>query len=161
MKCPVCGGNMVEQDFGVTVDVCESGCKSIWFDAYELNRLDEKSEGFGAALEAALNAPQRETEERGRLQCPKCDIPMQAHPHRIASDIVIDECVKCGGVLLDAGELAIIRESVHSVSDPFSDVEQVLVSNPGYNKMVDPEDCVDVILGGLKGLFRNFRSFNT
>lgn len=141
MRCPVCGGNMVEQDFGVTVDVCESGCKSIWFDAYELNQLDEKSEGFGAALDAALNTPQRADENRGQLQCPKCAIPMQKHPHRSSWSIVIDECVKCGGTLLDAGELAAIRAKDTKPASQKSSVnmEQVLVSTDGYNQAVVEE----------------------
>ena len=53
MKCPVCGKEMVQENFGVNVDVCENGCKGIWFDQGELRMLDENNEGLGAALENA------------------------------------------------------------------------------------------------------------
>ena len=57
MKCPVCGKEMVTENFGVNVNVCENGCKGIWFDQGKLAMLDENNEGLGAALEAALRYP--------------------------------------------------------------------------------------------------------
>ena len=45
MNCPVCGKEMVSEDFGVNVDVCENGCKGIWFDWGKLAKLDQKNEG--------------------------------------------------------------------------------------------------------------------
>jgi hypothetical protein len=49
MNCPVCSKAMVEKDFGgVRVDVCQDGCKGIWFDWMELIKLDEQNEGLRA-----------------------------------------------------------------------------------------------------------------
>ena len=62
MKCPVCSKEMVQENFGVNVDVCENGCKGIWFDQGELRRLDENNEGLGAALEQALRYPRSNDE---------------------------------------------------------------------------------------------------
>jgi len=57
MKCPVCSKDMAAKNFGIQVDICEDGCKGIWFDQGELKMLDEKDEGLGAALEGALRCP--------------------------------------------------------------------------------------------------------
>ncbi len=32
MNCPVCSKEMVEEDFGQKVFVCENGCKGMWTD---------------------------------------------------------------------------------------------------------------------------------
>ena len=70
MKCPVCSREMVEQDFGIKVDVCKNGCKEIWFDQGELVNLDEKNEGLGEALKEALNYPRANEGGRGSFCAP-------------------------------------------------------------------------------------------
>ena len=87
MQCPVCKTEMIEKDFGdVRVDVCENGCKGIWFDWAELVKLDETNEGFGGALKAALAYPQTNDENRGQLKCPKCGIPMHTHKYKSSKE---------------------------------------------------------------------------
>src|SRR4051794_41747671 len=49
------------RSLGVNVDICQSGCKGIWFDQGELVMLDEKNEGLGAA---------RSEEHTSELQSP-------------------------------------------------------------------------------------------
>ena len=49
MKCPACSNEMTQvlvQD--ITLDVCEDGCGGIWFDWFELKRVDEPHEALGA-----------------------------------------------------------------------------------------------------------------
>ena len=92
MKCPVCGKEMVTENFGVNVDVCENGCKGIWFDQGELMMLDEKNEGLGAALEAALRYPRNNDGQRGPIKCPKCGIPMHTHKYERDKEVNVDEC---------------------------------------------------------------------
>jgi Zn-finger nucleic acid-binding protein len=55
MKCPVCSKEMVPENFGINVDVCENGCKGIWLDHDELQNLDENNEGLGEALRKEVN----------------------------------------------------------------------------------------------------------
>ncbi len=111
MICPACNKVMVEEDFGgVHVDVCRNGCMSMWFDWGELGKLDEHSEGFGELLEDALAAPRVHDEGRGKLNCPKCGIPMYLHKYSRAQEVNVDECVSCGGFFLDSGELSLIRD---------------------------------------------------
>ena len=115
MKCPACGNEMVEKDLGgVMVDICENGCKGMWFDWFELSRLDEKNEGFGAALKAALNHPRVNDENRGPVNCPKCNIPMHVHKYQSSKEVNVDECYACGVFFLDSGELQAVRDAFMS-----------------------------------------------
>lgn len=132
MTCPACGQEMVRQNFGVNVDVCESGCKGIWFDRGELRMLDEHDEGLGAALEAALRSPRRNDEKRGPLTCPVCGIPMHTHAYARNQAINVDECYKCGGLFLDAGELREIRENYMSDADVQAYADRLIAAVPGY-----------------------------
>ena len=111
MECPVCTSAMVQRDFGgMNVDVCENGCKGLWFDWFELSHLDETNEGVGQALQDALHAPRVNDASRGTIDCPKCHVPM--HRHLFASDkqVNVDECYGCAGFFLDSGELVEIRD---------------------------------------------------
>jgi Zn-finger nucleic acid-binding protein len=103
---------MTEEDFGgVIVDICKDGCKSLWFDWLELIKLDENNEGFGDALNQALNYPRVNDKSRRRLNCLKCGIQMHAHKYKSLKEVNVDECFSCGGLFLDSGELSAIREN--------------------------------------------------
>src|SRR5437868_4029401 len=105
MNCPVCKTTMPERDFGgVKVNVCD-GCKGIWFDWFELAKLDEKNEGVGQALQDALHSSRVNDENRGPIPCPKCNLPMHRHQFKYDKEINVDECYNCGGFFLDSGEL--------------------------------------------------------
>ncbi len=136
MKCPACGKDMVRENFGVNVDVCENGCKGIWFDQGELRMLDEKDEGLGAALEAGLRSPRRNDANRGPLNCPKCSIPMHTHGYARDQAVNVDECYKCGGFFLDSGELKAIRDNYMSDADVKVYADQIIASVPGYGQAV-------------------------
>jgi hypothetical protein len=106
---------MAQENFGVKVQVCENGCKGMWFDQGELSQLDANNEGAGAALEAALRSPRRNEGKRGPINCPKCGIPMHTHKYKRDQEVNVDECYQCGGFFLDSGELTEIRN--HRLSD--------------------------------------------
>ena len=135
MNCPVCKKSMVEEDFGgVNVDVCESGCKGIWFDWSELARLDEGNEGVGQALQAALSYPRSNDESRGQINCPKCDEPMHRHWYKSEKEINIDECYDCGGIFLDSGELKEIRDNHMSEQEESAYLQKLLDNMPVYQQ---------------------------
>jgi uncharacterized protein len=51
MKCPVCGNRLTQMTAGsVTVDACRGGCGGLWFDRYELMKVDEADESAGEEL---------------------------------------------------------------------------------------------------------------
>ena len=135
MKCPVCQTEMVEKDFGgVMVDVCENGCKGIWFDWFELEKLDESNEGMGKALKAALDDDRSNDEDRGQTPCPKCDLPMHIHKYKSAKEVNVDECYKCGGFFLDAGELKAIRENFMSEEESEAYCQSLINNIPSFQK---------------------------
>ena len=136
MKCPVCDTEMVEKDFGrgVMVDVCAHGCQGIWFDWFELQKLDETSEGCGEALNAALNTERSNDAERGQIPCPKCHIPMYVHKYKEAKEVSVDECYKCGGFFLDAGELQAIRDNFMTDDESDAYFQKLVDSVPEFEK---------------------------
>ena len=135
MDCPVCKGKMTEEDFGgVKVDVCKEGCKGIWFDWFELSKLDEKNEGFGRALKEALAYPRVNDANRGQIPCPKCGLSMHTHIYRSAKEINIDECYRCGGFFLDSGELQAIRDNFMSEEEQTAYTDKMLNNIPDYKQ---------------------------
>ena len=135
MQCPVCKKQMVEEDFGgVHVDVCRNGCKGIWFDWFELSKLDEHNEGLGAALEQALNDPRTNIEKREKINCPKCGTPMNAHQYQSSKEVNVDECYACGGFFLDSGELTVTRDTFMSEEEEKEYLDDLLADMPDYQK---------------------------
>jgi len=112
MECPACGRELKEMKAGeIVVDVCENGCGGIWFDNYELQKVDEKHEAAGEVLLNIARDPNVKTEQGKQRSCPKC--PSQLMIQRFASvkhEVEVDECVACGGIWLDYGELGKIRD---------------------------------------------------
>ncbi len=136
MDCPVCSKAMVEKDFGIStkVNVCEGGCKGIWFDYLELRMLDEKNEGTGEALQAALHYPRTNDNNRAPLNCPKCGSMMHAHKYERDREVNVDECYSCGGFFLDSGELKDIRDRYMSDEEQDNYVHQLIGGIPACNK---------------------------
>jgi Zn-finger nucleic acid-binding protein len=132
MTCPVCSKEMVAENFGVNVGVCENGCKGMWFDQGQLRMLDEKNEGLGAALEAALRYPRKNDGQRGDIKCPVCAIPMHTHKYKRAQEVNADECYKCGGIFLDSGELTDLRNNYMSDAEVNAYAEKIVSAVPEY-----------------------------
>ncbi|MCD4780396.1 MAG: zf-TFIIB domain-containing protein [Candidatus Omnitrophica bacterium] len=135
MDCPVCQKAMSEQDFGgIKVDVCADGCRGIWFDWFELEKLDETHEGLGEALKNSLEGTREQDESRGQINCPRCQKPMIGHLYKAAKDVTVDECYLCGGFYLDAGELKAIRDSFMNESQREQFVKQILDQTTEYQQ---------------------------
>ena len=54
------------------VDVCDGGCGGIWFDHYELAKVNEQSESAGAALLDVAIDPSVQVDLEQRRLCPSC-----------------------------------------------------------------------------------------
>ena len=131
MNCPVCGILMIEKDFGsVCVDVCENGCKGIWFDWGQLKDLDESHEGLSKALEEALKSQRVNDADRDPLTCPKSSLKMHSHKYKSAKQVNVDECYSCGGFFLDSGELSQIRENHMSEAERDAYVQGLIDDTP-------------------------------
>jgi len=119
MQCPACDRKLNHVLAGdVEVDACEGGCGGIWFDAFEMQKLDQPEEKAGELLLNISRDPAVTVDLERRRSCPRCDgIVMLRHSHKNSESVVIDECPGCGGFWLDAGELAMIRESYDAVTE--------------------------------------------
>lgn len=108
--CPACGEPMTCQEFAkISVDHCLTGCRGIWFDQGELQKLDHKLKGMSPALrEALVDSPP--TESRGPIECPHCREQMERLEYEAQATVTVDRCRSCEGIFLDAGELGLIRD---------------------------------------------------
>lgn len=112
MECPACKSALTElKQSDLTVDICDNGCGGLWFDNYELDKVDESHESKGEPLLDMSPHNPVNTSHALQRSCPRCvNMPMMRHYFSIRKEIEIDECPNCGGVWLDNGELYAIRE---------------------------------------------------
>ena len=114
MKCPACEKHLSPVKVSsLLVDVCLGGCGGIWFDNFELQKLDDPHELAGNLLVQVNVADRKEIAANSskKRSCPKCgDIVMMRHFFSSKRLVEVDECPNCAGYWLDAGELALIRE---------------------------------------------------
>jgi len=122
---------------GITVDVCRGGCGGIWFDRYELMRVDESHESAGEELLYIERAADVGVDPSKRLSCPKCpDVVMMRHFFSVKRGITVDECPNCGGYWLDVGELAAVRAEFET------EEERDRAAAQYFSELFDPELAV-------------------
>lgn len=114
MKCPSCFNPLTPVTVGaVTVDVCQGGCGGIWFDAFELQKVDESEETAGELLLHIRKDATIDVDLQRKRSCPRCDgIKLKRRFFSPQRSVEIDECPGCGGCWLDAGELEKIRHEI-------------------------------------------------
>ena len=95
----------------VAVDVCNGGCGGIWFDAFELNQVDEAHEAAGEHLLHIERDPSLQVDYARKRACPRCDgIKLKRHLFNPKIKVQVDHCPNCAGYWLDDGELDKIRQ---------------------------------------------------
>jgi hypothetical protein len=116
MKCPACFNELKPLQVGsVTVDVCQGGCGGVWFDAFELQRIEQEDETATQWLMNVERDPQIQLDPLRKRKCPRCtDVKLMRHFHSPKRRVEVDECPGCGGFWLDAGELARIRAELQA-----------------------------------------------
>jgi len=126
MNCPVCNNSLTPVQAGhVTVDVCAGGCGGVWFDNFELQKLDEPHESGGHLLGNIAAKAGLQIDHASKRNCPKCgDIIMMRHFFSARREVEVDEYPNCGGYWLDAGELALIRAEHQTDREQQMAVEQ-------------------------------------
>ena len=114
MKCPACFNNLTEAQVGsLKVDICQGGCGGVWFDAFELQRVDEESEAAGDRLLHIERDEELVMDTKRKRECPRCSgIKLYRHSFSPKVHVQVDECPNCGGYWLDAGELAQVRSGM-------------------------------------------------
>lgn len=133
-NCPVCHKTMeIVVVSGVELDYCADGCNGVWFDAYELKKLDEMHEGEGPLLEDILKAERRCDDREQKLDCPRCEnTRLRRRRYTAGVDLDIDECYVCGGVWLDGGELLELRKNYRSPREREKIAEAMLSADPDF-----------------------------
>jgi len=120
MECPVCHHRLTERHLELPtndnweemrVDVCDEGCGGIWFDRFELEKVDESDEVAGDRLLEMDRDPEVEVDHDADRNCPECDdIVMMKRFFSVSRNVEIDECGGCAGIWVDAGELEDLRQ---------------------------------------------------
>lgn len=115
MKCPACAHELTEIKFGgIAIDACEGGCGGLWFDAFELQRVDEPHEVQDEHLLRIQRDPKLVVDFARKRDCPRCDgVKLKRHFFSAQKRVEVDHCPNCGGNWLDAGELEKIRAEKH------------------------------------------------
>lgn len=110
MKCPACYNELKPLQAGsLSVDVCQGGCGGIWFDNFELQRVDGQ-EPLGEQFLDVRRDPRVQVDPARKRECPRCDgIKLHRHYFSAKRRVEVDQCPNCGGYWLDAGELGQIR----------------------------------------------------
>jgi Zn-finger nucleic acid-binding protein len=100
MRCPACSNVPSPTTVGgITVDVCKDGCAGIWFDRYELMKVDESYESAGEELTRIEGDPEvlSALDHTKRLSCPKTpNVMMRRHFLSVKRQVAVDECPECG-----------------------------------------------------------------
>jgi uncharacterized protein len=111
MKCPACFNELKELQVGkLVLDACQGGCGGIWFDSFELQKVDEESEAAGEPLLHLQRDERLIVDPSRKRECPRCaGVKLHRHFFSAKRRVEVDQCPNCGGYWLDAGELALIR----------------------------------------------------
>lgn len=141
MKCPSCKNPLREKGAGgLTLDICYGGCGGIWFDAKELERV---SASAAATLHSIWSVPVSSAKLNDPRMCPRCpDTVLARKWFSDSKKVEIDQCPKCGGVWLDAGEFTRIYEEIQGSK----------VTPPGWaSTMAEAASYVQTTLGRSAG----------
>ena len=102
MECPKCRALMEAITFqSIEVDRC-TGCKGLWFDMKEEQRLKELR--GSEQLDSGDPEIGRRYNQVGNIACPRCTAKMLRMVDPKQSHIWFESCPVCYGVFFDAGE---------------------------------------------------------
>ena len=114
MKCPRCEHELeLVNQSGVEVDACRRGCGGIWFDAFELEKMDQPDESAEWLLGEMPVDLTVSVDLEQKIDCPRCEgVRLMRQPYPNDHKIVIDRCPSCNGVWLDFGEHTLTPRAV-------------------------------------------------
>jgi len=146
--CPACGNKLAKTEIeGKMIDVCQDGCGGIWFDHYEIRLFDEKFEEAGEILAQVRRKPGIKVDHTQRRKCPVCpDSVLMRHFYSPRREVEVDECPTCGGMWLDTGELAHIREQFENNEERKKFVQNFCAKNSAnfmraQNELLEANVC--------------------
>lgn len=112
ISCPACGRDLTEKQAGsVSLIVCQGGCGGVWFDALELDRVDEESEAVGELLLHIERDPGVAVDPLSPRNCSRCQgIPLKRVLLSPGSVVHVHECPSCDACWLDYDEIAKLHD---------------------------------------------------
>jgi Zn-finger nucleic acid-binding protein len=114
------------QNHGVKLDVCMEGCGGIWFDWQELRKTDEVHEADAQFIEKLGQSKTTKIDLKKQLNCPMCEgVVMVRRFWSTKRQVEMDECGKCGGMWLDAGELTHIHSLFKTEAERRAEADRV------------------------------------
>lgn len=129
MDCPACERMLGEIELdAMRVDVCRTGCGGVWFDRFELQKVDERHESAGESLLRYQPDLELEADKTREHHCPRDGARMMRHFFNAQRDVEVDTCPQCAGIWVDAGELARIRAADRSDEERGGAADSVLLS---------------------------------
>src|SRR3989449_25889 len=92
MNCPACGTAMTEMTAGdAKVQACKGGCGGLWFDEWQLRKVDQPDQSAGEALLHIEQNAAVKLDPNQRRKCPRDpDIVMMQHFWSVKRDVVVD-----------------------------------------------------------------------
>ena len=112
MKCPADGNELTKQTYEADIEIEKcSQCGGMWLDDNELERIQDATErNYADEIKNLPNLVDQAYSmalagSKPAVNCPGCSAEMERTEHGGCSQIMIDNCPKCGGVWLDEGEL--------------------------------------------------------
>jgi Zn-finger nucleic acid-binding protein len=91
----------------IEVDRC-TGCRGIWFDLLERERLTELQ--GSERIDVGKRAVGKKYDRVERVDCPVCHDPMIRMVDAEQPHVHYEACKVCNGVFLDAGEFRDLKE---------------------------------------------------
>lgn len=126
MKCPACDGELSFVGFaGISLKRCASGCGGVWFDSGELDRFDEKRESLPPGGIVPIKNSNVVIDRNKARCCPRCtNQTLAQHFYDQQNQIEVDQCLGCGGIWLDIGELDQVRDQNTATNSRMAIIER-------------------------------------
>jgi Zn-finger nucleic acid-binding protein len=107
-SCPICAvpllAAQIEEE---TVAHCGQ-CRGILVEMESFRVIVTRRRSLHGSAERCTE-PFDPTELQRVLTCPRCHLPMDAHPYFGGGNVIVDSCEPCGVIWLDAGKSALIE----------------------------------------------------
>ena len=122
MNCPACRSPLKSvTSNGITLDVCTKSCGGVWFDAKELEKFDLLAHDIQEQIVRPIPVSQVVVDRSKARNCPVCPNTVLAQIET-SHEIETDQCLSCGGIWLDLGEL----HALQKVDRKSDEIEKVM-----------------------------------
>ena len=105
MDCPVCHEPLVSAEISRLAVLSCARCHGILARQGDFALLVKHLRANPWGPEALRMKPLERKHLARRIDCPQCHQPLNTHPYYGPGNVVIDNCIACGLVWLDYGEL--------------------------------------------------------